>query len=809
MEGRWQRIGRCGCALIALAIAGRAAPAQHVRWVPALDEAEPIPAVADDGDAQADEQSRSEGTADLPQAEQAQFQRLLTPQVEAGATAPLPASAAAATRGLGSPFAGSTRTSGGFGITLTGADIISGRESVVRATTDAGNLLGESPAALGVATQQRNPVVTDTRVRNERIGAAGASGSYWVPARIDLDTTLSKFDSRTIEQMVLIKGPYSALYGPGFEFVDVEFYGSPRFEDGFAVHGRSIVDFKTNGEQWYGRQDAWGGDDLWGFRIGYGHGTGNDYRAGNGDLVPSSYKTRDVNLALGGQLTENTAAEFHYLRLDQTDVELAGQAFDIDVLKTDGYDLEYVIRDQAAFDELLLEGWYNRTQLFGSAQRPSKRAQFPFYDQIMFTGVTDVDSISTGYRAALSWDGAEYERLTVGADLRYVQQELNEISSGIEGINFWINANSPIPQSHSSNPGLFVQLSTPVVEDAIVTVGGRADWVSTNVTDDPAKLAALGNFPPPQQLSAAEILGSGDFDQDDVLGAGFVAIDALLIDGWWIGGSFGYAERAPNVTERYAVEPFMFVLQNGLNTVTGDPLLDKERRIQCDVRLAGQGDYWRGRMTGFHAWIRDYITFENMMTNANQTNLKFVNTDLATLIGCEGQIECDLTDWLTPFGTLQYVEGDDRTRNGSFATRQSNPPLGQPSVQVPGLPRGDFSGVAGQAREPLPSILPWESRLGARVGPHDVDQPWGVEVYARVVDNQNRVAASLLESTTPGFTVWDARAFWGPREGVLLTAGVENFTDKTYREHLDFRSTNGIQVLRPGVNFYFGGELSY
>ncbi|MAT68244.1 MAG: TonB-dependent receptor [Planctomycetaceae bacterium] len=802
-------MGKWGCALAALALAAGLAEA---RQPPPLTLAEIDSWLQPDAvasDRYGESTFSSDSTQGLFDAEQAQFQRLLSPQVEAASGTPLPSAATAATSRLGLPGPSSLGGGTGFGIALTGADIISGRDSVMRASTDAGDLLGKSPLALGVSTQQRNPVVTDSRVRDERIGSAGASGSYWVPARIDLDTTLSKFDSRTLEQIAVIKGPYSALYGPGFEFVDVELIGSPRFEGGFQAHGRSLVDFKSNGEQWYGRQDVWGGDDLWGFRIGYGHGTGNDYRAGNGDLMPSSYKSRDVNLALGGDLTTNSSVELHYMRLDQTDVELAGQAFDIDVLKTDGYDLQYVLRDQRAFDLLLLEGWYNRTQLYGSAQRPGKRAQFPYYDQIMFTGQTDVDSISTGYRSAVTWGDADDTHLTAGTDLRYIQQQLNEVTTGTEDINFWIDANSPIPRSHSSNPGVFVQLSTPVAEQAAVTVGGRADWVSTNVTADPAALAAVGTAPAPLQLSAEEILGSGDFDQDDALGAGFVTLTGQVADGWQLAGSVGYAERAPNLTERYAVEPFMFVLQNGLNTVTGDPLLDKERRIQFDLRLARSGDYWRGQITGFHAWIRDYITFENMMTNANQTNLKFVNTDLATLIGCEGFVEMDLTDWLTPFATLDYVQGDDRTRNGSFATQQSNPLSGQPSTQSPGLARGFYSGVAGEAREPLPSILPLQSRIGARIGPHHSQQPWGVEIYARVADNQQRVAASLLESPTPGFTVWDARAYWGPREGVLLTAGVENFTDKTYREHLDFRSADGFQVLRPGVTFYFGGELNY
>jgi hypothetical protein len=46
---------------------------------------------------------------------------------------------------------------------------------------------------------------------------------------------------------------------------------------------------------------------------------------------------------------------------------------------------------------------------------------------------------------------------------------------------------------------------------------------------------------------------------------------------------------------------------------------------------------------------------------------------------------------------------------------------------------------------------------------------------------------------------------------VLLVSGVENFTDKNYREHLDFRSENpnAVSMLQPGANFYVGAEVTY
>ncbi len=79
--------------------------------------------------------------------------------------------------------------------------------------------------------------MSDPRVRGSRVGQLLASGSYWVPARMDLDTMLSKIDSRSIDRITVIPGPYTALYGPGFDFVDVDLLGAPRYENGRETHG--------------------------------------------------------------------------------------------------------------------------------------------------------------------------------------------------------------------------------------------------------------------------------------------------------------------------------------------------------------------------------------------------------------------------------------------------------------------------------------------------------------------------------------------------------------------------------------------
>lgn len=206
------------------------------------------------------------------------------------------------------------------------------------------------------------------------------------------------------------------------------------------------------------------------------------------------------------------------------------------------------------------------------------------------------------------------------------------------------------------------------------------------------------------------------------------------------------------------------------------------------------------------------MTFENIRTTDEQVSLKFVNTDLATLAGGEVYAEFDANRWFTTFATVSYVEGRDHSRDGRAATIRAQPGVpSTPTMRVAGS-RGDFSNATPAAdEEPLPNISPLTSQLGLRFHEPITTPRWSIELSARVVDNQDRVASSLLESATPGFTVWDLRSYMQATDRLTLIAGVENFTDKQYREYLDYRpkGVGSLPMFQPGVNFYFGSELNY
>ena len=166
---------------------------------------------------------------------------------------------------------------------------------------------------------------------------------------------------------------------------------------------------------------------------------------------------------------------------------------------------------------------------------------------------------------------------------------------------------------------------------------------------------------------------------------------------------------------------------------------------------------------------------------------------------------------ITPFANLQVVDGRDRTRKGNFATTNGDAFVA--SQKVAGQVRGAFnnSGIVASNAEPLPSIQPLEVRIGLRYHDTSPQQLWNIEVSARAVNKQTRVATSLLETATAGFTTWDTRGVFRVQrvKGMVVSLGVENMFDRLYREHFDFRASNGLSIFQPGVNFYLSSSLSF
>ena len=667
------------------------------------------------------------------------------------------------------------------------SDAVFGAEATGRKTRDIGDLLRQSKSAHGVSVQNRTPIISDTRVRGQRVGQVLASGSYWAPARMDLDTMMNKIDSRLIDDVILIKGPYATRYGPGHRFVDLEFIHSPRYTGGTEHHGLSGVTYNTNGEQWSGRQSLWGGGQSYGYHISYGHQTGNDYETGsNGFFLPTSYKSRDLFAAFGRDLSDHETIELNILRLDQTDVEFPGLVFDLNFLVTEGYEVVYTNENFNNGNRFVAEVWYNRTRFEGDTLRPGKNRQIPSlrFELDSPTGtdgfaVTDGDALSGGYRFSQTIFEPGGSQVTFGTDLIVLNQELNDI----EPFSPSDDNNFPIPRSSQVDVGVFVETVEKLTERTTVTSGARVDGVFTDARE----------FVDGVPGSLVDIYDA-ETEQEFLLAAAYITGEHALDDSWTIDGGFGISHRPPTLTELYVENAFIGSLQRGITFLAGDPELESEKAIQFDLGTRYRSERLQAGLSLHHAWIHDYITYELIdpagAIDGLQEGAEFVNTDLATLAGFETYGNAVITPMASVFGIISFVEGRDHSRV-------------DPSRLSPFDVRGDAAEIT---EEPLPGISPLEMRLGVLLHDPTPADRWGVEWAARVVDNQDRVATTLQEIRTPGFTTFDLRSY--VRSGDwLVTAGVENFTDKFYREHIDYRS--GLGVFRPGINFYFGGQTTY
>ncbi len=686
--------------------------------------------------------------------------------------------------------AASDRVTGARATGGPAATRVEGKPGVNGVASDAASLVERTPDSHAVATQRRNPIVRDPRVRGTRPGQLLASGSNYIPGRPDLDTPISKLDSDILDRVNVVAGPYAARYGPGLAFLDVGFKPTPRYEDAPEFHGQTSLAFQSQGPQASGRQSVWGGGEDWGVRLGYGYRAGDDYHDGQGNRIPSGYQSGVLDLAVGIDPTPDSRLEVNYFRLDQNDVEFSGQIFDIDSLRTDAVDVRYSMFDGDWYDLAEVNVWLNDTAFNGDAQNPDKRRQIPALDRPQYVGFTDVNLLNTGYRGLLEWGESGSAKATVGTDLRFIRQDLDEISTfntfGIGGVRR-VTRNSPLPKSYTIDPGLFAETEMPLTEQVRFRFGGRAGIAATDIQELPLRTPTI-------RYTEAELLnqlGTQETYRTFPLFALYATTEYDVTDQWTLNAGAGYAERTPTLIELYALSPFLGLLQQGFSAVRGSPNLAKEKSFQIDLGATWRDDATLVRGRVFHAWVHDFVTFtplgpQNLFVN-NALSVAYVNTPLATLAGGEAYAERDVAPYATLFGVVAYVEGVNQRRDadGQAFSR------GQGTIE----------------KEPLPGIVPLEGRVGCRFHPIENETLWTIEPSVRLVSPQRRVAGTFFEQDTASFAVIDLRTTWKPRENWQVFAGIENLADSRYREHLDLRS--GFGTIQPGINGYAGVTVGY
>jgi outer membrane receptor protein involved in Fe transport len=661
------------------------------------------------------------------------------------------------------------------------------------APTDLGALLQSANSVQSVNTTRRSPVALAPNIRGYEFNEiySQANGAYWFPVREDLDSMLSKVDPGMIQDVVVIPGPYGLRYGPGLSFIDIVMSDTPRYDDGPGSDYRANGDIRTNGGQLYGRITAEGGDIDYGYRISYGHRVGDDYTAGNGEKIPSSYDSGDVWAQYGFNINPYQKVEFSFLRLDQNLTNYAAQFFDVNTMETMGTTLRATDEDpMSPWTKAVYEGWWNRTQFTGSITDSKRDPNFPVIQRVEFAlnqeiggnntvnGDTLGDNTSSGARAVFLFGELDDRYLRMGTDFHFLQNGLQEnydVTNSDPNVTPLGQFSTNLPFASMQDEGLFAEYGFPVTDGWDVAIGGRVDWVNTNVEFS--------------QVRADTNLDLDALDQNNILYSYYLTNEFKLNTDWKVNVGYGYAQIPPSLTERYADGMFLGLLQSGFTRVIGNDQLLPERDFQIDAGISCTYDNFRASLTGFNAWIVDYDTFEGdqVVNFADARLVRYINTPLATLVGFESSADWDWSPGFTPFAKAKYVQGTDQ---GIHA--------------------------------PLPSIPPLEGTVGCRW--HDCDkQKWEFEVGERMVTAQNRLGEILIvdvptvvEERTPGFATTYLRGYYNWSKDMKLVAGIDNVLNRSYQEHLDLRLLGPAgfpapptRVLSPGFTPFFGFDWKF
>jgi len=375
---------------------------------------------------------------------------------------------------------------------LTGTEAVTTRDSP--ATPEIGAALQQSTQIQTVSVRRRSPVSQEPRVRGYSFGQVlgHVDGAMMLPVRPDLDTILNKIDPMQLQGLTVTAGPYRVDRGPGFSFIEAITVPTPRYPNGWEVLPRLGSLYRANGAQLHNRNGASIARSDWGCVFNYSNLTGSDYRAGDGSRIPSSYRNQNFRGQVGLDLSPDSSLEFRFHRLEQTGTEYAAQLFDVRFLETDSFVLSYTAENPTiAWNRLSVDGWYNRTNLFGDTRNDSvvdrvERAldtpSDPPDPLVDFSGLTNGNLTSSGARAAITFGEEDILLFTVGADFRYVEQQLAEeflVDRTVNDLTILTN----LPTALYTNPGAFLQLVFPLFSYWETTFGMRFDAVSTSVDE--------------------------------------------------------------------------------------------------------------------------------------------------------------------------------------------------------------------------------------------------------------------------------------------------------------------------------------
>jgi hemoglobin/transferrin/lactoferrin receptor protein len=602
-----------------------------------------------------------------------------------------------------------------------------------------------SPFIRGFTGRQNLLLVDGVRVNN----------STWRSGPIQYWNTL---DVYSVDRMELVKGPGSVMYGSDALGGTLNVFSKSadfRDQQGFFQNGSAFYRFDTNSQSHVGRiEQRIGEGGKWGLNLGISVKSYGDIRDSFfGQMKRTGYPEQNLDLKFSYALSETTQMDLAYQYANQDDVwrwhsTVKNSGWTHGDHVTEPGSLAYRIYDQerslayAKFSGSqgagLMDEW-SSTFSYQKSQDSEVRDKPDGSD--FRQSVADVQTFGMSFQASGDLGPG---RLIWGADFYH-----DDVDS---------DASDPSRRPVADNSrydslGGFAQYNWDVTDNFHVDLGARASYF--DAAWDNAFNRSLGKDE------------SGDGDWSDLSLSARATYD--LSQDWVVFGGVSEGFRAPNLADLTGS-----TVSRSSDEVIGSSGLDAEKTLSYE--LGTKADL-RDVSVGFSAF---YTQIRNPLTSAEETIggvdfLRLTNGEEGYIWGLEGDAAWRITDQWQLFGNLTYQDGKQKSRE------VIDGPVIEDTVSR-------LAPLFGSIR------LRWTQPGGK----------YWIEGQVLGAATQNNLSKSDLgddqripTNGTPGYLVGSLRGGWQARENLLVTLGLENFTDEDYRVH-------GSGVNEQGVNALLG-----
>lgn len=568
-----------------------------------------------------------------------------------------------------------------------------------------------------------------------------------------MDNPLSYIAPETFDRLTVIKGPQSVRWGAGASAGTVRFEReTPRFDGpGMELQASALGGSNNRNDQML---DASFGSTPGYVRVNGNRSESDDYRDGNGDVVPSRWRKWNADAAIGWTPDADTVLEVSAGTGDAI-ARYAGRGMDGAAFKRESYGMRFEKHNlPGAWDKLEANLYYNSADHL--MDNYTLRTPNP-YSSMPMPMASNVERRTSGGRVAGEW---RWQDVAVVAGID-AQESRHRARNGM-GRGTW--KQQPWKRDADfSNQGIFTELTFGEGTPQRWISGLRVD--KAEAKDLRRTTGMMGMPNPTAGQRRQEYLGSGflRYEQDQS--------EAMT---WYAG--IGHSERMPDYWELFSANAGPMGSKNAFAGVK------PERTTQLDLGLQFRSETLDGWVSAYTGRLQDYILFAYRSGGMMGSTTQATNVD-ARIAGAEAGLEWRPVHGWKLGSTLAYAWGENRSGN-----------------------------------RPLPQIPPLEARLSASYEHERWSAGALVRAVthqSRVAPDDGNVVSRDL-GPTASFATLSLNAAYRITDSLRASVGVDNVFDRAYAEHLNLAGSadfgfpaDPVRINEPGRTAWLKLDYRY